>query len=303
MNWSASTQPAIEWLNRLPQQRLNFWLSWIFVVLLCWLLATLSWQLLPVPQAQPITAAASVTGQAAPDLKALLDASMFGKASEQAEAAPVVAPTTAPKTTLNVKLTGVVAIGGKPEQGSAVIESQGSEQTYGVDDKIEGTSASLSQVFEDRVLLKVSSRFETLMLDGIEFQQMAADNGSLQEVDYQPQPEPMMDGPQPPALEELADVRQEMMSEPMKFFDYIRASPQYRNGQLYGYRVMPGKDPALFERMGLRANDVAVEINGTPLNDMQQAMMVMNELREATQASIKVERDGQTRDIVFSLSQ
>ncbi|MBU1617877.1 MAG: type II secretion system protein GspC [Gammaproteobacteria bacterium] len=302
MNWSASTQPAIEWLNRLPQQRLNFWLSGLFVVLFCWLLAKLSWQLLPVPQAEAISAAVTVTGQTAPDLKALLDASLFGKASEQAEVAPVAAPTTAPKTTLNVKLTGVVAIAGKPDQGSAVIESQGSEQTYGVDDKIEGTSASLSQVFEDRVLLKVSSRFETLMLDGIEFQHMVADNGSLQEVDYRPQPEPMMDGPQPP-MEELADVRQEMMSEPMKFFDYIRASPQYRNGQLYGYRVMPGKDPALFERMGLKANDVAVEINGTPLNDMQQAMMVMNELREATQASIKVERDGQTRDIVFSLSQ
>lgn len=302
MKWSASTQPAIEWLNRLPQQRLNFWLTGFCIVLLCWLLAKLSWLLLPVPHAQPITAVVAVTGQTAPDLKALLDASLFGKASAQAEAAPIAVPTTAPKTTLNVKLTGVVAISGQPDKGSAVIESQGSEQTYGVDEKIEGTSASLSQVFEDRVLLKVSSRFETLMLDGLEFQQMAADNASLQEVDYRPQPEPMMEGPQPP-VEQLADVRQEMMSEPMKFFDYIRASPQYRNGQLYGYRVMPGKDPALFERMGLKANDVAVEINGTPLNDMQQAMMVMNELREATQASIKVERDGQTRDIVFSLSQ
>ena len=302
MNWYASTRPAIEWLTRLPQQRLNFWLTGVFVVLFCWLLATLSWQLLPAPEARPITAAVTATGQASPDLKWLLAASLFGKASEQAEAAPVAAPTTAPKTSLNVKLTGVVSIPGKPEQGSAVIESQGTEQTYGVDEKIEGTSASLSQVFEDRVLLKVASRFETLMLDGIEYQQMAAENGGLREVAYQPQSEPMMDGPQPP-MEELADVRKEMMSEPMKFFDYIRASPQYRNGQLYGYRVMPGKDPELFERMGLKANDVAVEINGTPLNDMQQAMMVMNELREATQASIKVERDGQTRDIVFSLSQ
>ena len=302
MNWLDSTRPAIEWLNRLPQQRLNFWLTGIFVLLFCWLLAKLSWQLLPVPQSEPISATVTASAPGAPDLNSLLAASLFGKATESAEAAPVAVPSSAPKTTLNVKLTGVVAIAGKPEQGAAVIESQGAEQTYGIDDKIEGTSATLSQVFEDRVLLKVSSRFETLMLDGIEYQQMAADNSGLQEVDYQPLPEPMMEGPQP-ALEELADVRKEMMSEPMKFFDYIRASPQYRNGQLYGYRVMPGKDPELFERMGLKANDVAVEINGTALNDMQQAMMVMNELREATQASIKVERDGQTRDIVFSLSQ
>jgi general secretion pathway protein C len=301
MNWLASTRPAVEWLTRLPQQRLNLWLTGVLVLLFCWLLAKLSWQLLPTPQAEPITTAVTAAAPGAPDLKTLLAASLFGKATEKTEAAPVAVPSSAPKTTLNVKLTGVVSVQGKPEKGSAVIESQGTEQTYGVDDKIEGTSATLSQVFEDRVLLKVSSRFETLMLDGIEFQQMAAQNSGLQEADYQAQPEPMMDGPQPAS--ELADVRKEMLSEPMKFFDYIRASPQYRNGQLYGYRVMPGKDPELFERMGLKANDVAVEINGTALNDMQQAMMVMNELREATQASIKVERDGQTRDIVFSLSQ
>lgn len=302
MNWLASTRPAVEWLTRLPQQRLNLWLTGVLVLLFCWLLAKLTWQLLPAPTAEPISAVVSTSAAAAPDLNLLLAASLFGKAAEKADTPPVAVPSSAPKTSLNVKLTGVVSVSGKPEQGSAVIESQGSEQTYGVDDKIEGTSAILSQVFEDRVLLRVSSRFETLMLDGIEYQQMAAQNDGLQEVDYQPQPEPMMEGPQP-ALEELADVRKEMMSEPMKFFDYIRASPQYRNGQLYGYRVMPGKDPELFERMGLKANDVAVEINGTALNDMQQAMMVMNELREATQASIKVERDGQTRDIVFSLSQ
>ncbi len=303
MNWLASIRPAVEWLNRLPQQRLNLWLSGAFVVLFCWLLAKLSWQLLPAPQAEPIHAEVSVSAAGAPDLRSLLAADLFGKAAQvNQEAAPVAVPSSAPKTTLNVKLTGVVAVAGKPEQGSAVIESQGAEQTYGVDDRIEGTSATLSQVFDDRVLLRVSSRFETLMLDGIEYQQMAAENSGLQEVSYQPQAEPMMSAPQPP-VEELADMRKEMLSEPMKFFDYIRASPQYRNGQLYGYRIMPGKDPALFERMGLKANDVAVEINGTALNDLQQAMLVMNELREATQASIKVERDGQTRDIVFSLSQ
>lgn len=302
MNWLASTRPAVEWLTRLPHQRLNFWLTGILVLLFCWLLAKLTWQLLPTPSVEPILATVATPAGAAPDLNSLLAARLFGQASRRAEVAAVAVPSVAPKTSLNVKLTGVVAIQGKPELGSAVVESQGAEQTYGVDDKIEGTSAILSQVFEDRVLLKVGARFETLMLDGIEYQQMAAQNSGVQQVEYQPQPEPMMDGPQPP-VESLADVRKEMLSEPMKFFDYVRASPQYRNGQLYGYRVMPGKDPELFERMGLKANDVAVEINGTALNDMQQAMMVMNELREATQASIKVERDGQTRDIVFSLSQ
>ena len=66
---------------------------------------------------------------------------------------------------------------------------------------------------------------------------------------------------------------------------------------------MPGKDPALFTQLGLQQNDLAIEINGIPLNDMQQAMRVINELRDASEAAIKIERDGEIRDILVSLSQ
>ena len=52
--------------------------------------------------------------------------------------------------------------------------------------------------------------------------------------------------------------------------------------------------------MGLMPNDVAIEINGVRLNDMQQAYGVINELREAQEASIKVERDGEIKDVLFS---
>ena len=301
MNWLASVRPYLAWFSRVPQNRVNTGLTAAFVLLACYLAAQLTWQLLPSAQTPNLAVTASKTSQtSAVDLQSLLAAQLFGKAEAVAEVA-TPAPSDAPKTSLNLKLTGVVAIKGQPDAGSAIIDSQGSEQTYGVPDRIDGTSASLSQVLDDRVLLKVGGRFETLMLDGVEYQQMAQQNQAVD--NYQAQPEPM-EGPQLVEVpEDLAAARQEMMQEPMKFFDYVRISPQYRNGKLYGYRVTPGKDPALFERMGLQTNDIAVEINGTPLDDMQQAMVVMRELREATQASIKIERDGQTRDIVFSLSQ
>ncbi|WP_337841694.1 type II secretion system protein GspC [Rheinheimera sp.] len=301
MNWLASVRPYLAWLSRVPQNRVNTGLTAALLLLGCYLAAQLTWQLWPAPATPGLPLSAAQVRQAsAVDIQPLLAAQLFGKA----EATPEVvapAPSDAPKTSLNLKLTGVVAVKGKPEAGSAIIDSQGAEQTYGVSDRIEGTSASLSQVFDDRVLLNVGGRFETLMLDGVEYQQMAQQNQAVES--YQALPEPM-EGPQLVEVpEDMAAARQEMLQEPMKFFDYVRISPQYRNGKLYGYRVTPGKDPALFERMGLQTNDIAVEINGTPLNDMQQAMVVMRELREATQASIKIERDGQTRDIVFSLSQ
>lgn len=311
MNLSLSLQDFNRYSQHLPVSTLRKLLNVVLVLLLAWLLARLSWQLLPAPEmTSPVPlpqAVASATGKVDTHLEQLLSYPLFGEVSAKSE--PVAAVVTeAPKTQLNVKLTGVVAQG-DPSSGSAIIESRGSEGTYAIDDTIDGTNAVLKQVLIDRVLIQQAGRFETLMLDGIEYTKMAQANAGLGREDN---PEPAYENelvatPQAeaPALDEsdLGISRDELLAEPMKFFDYIRVSPQHREGTLVGYRLMPGKDPALFNQLGLQQNDLAVEINGIPLNDMQQAMRVINELRDATEAAIKIERDGEIRDILFSLSQ
>jgi general secretion pathway protein C len=236
------------------------------------------------------------------DVQRVVDASLFGKYQEKtAEPVAVQTVTDAPQTSLSLKLTGVVATLTKPEQGTAVIENSGVEQVYAIDEQIEGTAAVLKQVLEDRVLLQVSGRMETLMLDGVEYQKLSEANAAVGEESLQEDAPPP--GAYSPAAEDVASMRREMLNEPAKFFDYVRITPRHRNGQMYGYALLPGKDAELFARMGLRPNDVAIEINGVRLNDMQQAYGVINELREASQASIKVERDGQIQDIQVNLSQ
>ncbi|WP_301003551.1 type II secretion system protein GspC [Arsukibacterium sp.] len=311
MNLSLSMQDFNRYSQRLPVSTIRKVLNLVLVLLLAWLLARFSWQLVPTPELAspgPLQPAAdTAAGKASTHIDQLLSYPLFGKVTAEPEqAAPVV--TEAPKTQLNVKLTGVVAQA-DPNSGSAIIESRGSEGTYAIDDTIDGTNAVLKQVLIDRVLIQQAGRFETLMLDGIEYTKMAQANAGLGREDN---PEPAYENelvalPQAeaPALDEseLGISRDELLAEPMKFFDYVRVSPQHRDGELVGYRLMPGKDPALFNQLGLQQNDLAVEINGIPLNDMQQAMRVINELRDATEAAIKIERDGETRDILFSLSQ
>ena len=311
MNLSLSLQELNRVSQRLPVSKLRKLLNLTLVLLLAWLLARFSWQLLPEPEfASPVQvqqAGAAATATTDTSIEQLLTYSLFGEVTAEPErAAPVV--TEAPKTQLNVKLTGVVAQA-DPNSGSAIIESRGSEGTYAIDDTIDGTNAVLKQVLIDRVLLQQAGRFETLMLDGIEYTKMAQANAGLGREDS---PEPgyeneLVASPQAeaPVLDEgdLGVSRDELLAEPMKFFDYIRVSPQERGGALVGYKLMPGKDPALFTQLGLQQNDLAIEINGIPLNDMQQAMRVINELRDASEAAIKIERDGEIRDILVSLSQ
>lgn len=310
-------QQLLQQLDKLPIQRVQPWLNLLLVILLAWLLARLSWQLVPTPAATALTpvmsATASTSTGSGVSLPALTSFALFGKASSEPVKAVQPVVTEAPKTQLNVKLTGVVALAADPAKGSAIIESRGSEATYAVDDTIEGTSAVLKQVLADRVLLLQAGRFETLMLDGIEYTKIAQANAGLgrsdelvavddSSGDLAPAPEPME--MQPLELSEELDMRrEELIAEPMKFFDYIRVSPHRPQGQLLGYRLTPGKDASLFTQLGLQPNDLAIEINGIALTDMQQAMNVINELRDAKEAAIKIERDGEIRDILVSLSQ
>ncbi|MDX3772718.1 type II secretion system protein GspC [Chromatiaceae bacterium AAb-1] len=315
MNLSLTSQHIGQRLKAVPLKPLRQAATLVLVVLLAWLLAKFSWQVLPVPAPavlEPVYRQADTANTPATvNLNALLSFALFGKVDAQAEAAPAPVVSEAPKTQLNVKLTGVVAIQSDASKGSAIIESRGSEATYAVEDTIDGTNAVLKQVLEDRVLIMQAGRFETLMLDGVEYTRIAQANAGLGREDNITEysdvvADDMAPSPEPMAMEVAQDVqinRGELLSEPMKFFDYIRVSPQHRDGQLAGYRLMPGREPALFNQLGLQRNDLAVEINGIRLNDMQQAMKVINELRDAREASIKIERDGETRDILVSLSQ
>jgi general secretion pathway protein C len=309
MNWQQLSQSSamtgiVRFLGRIPAARLNQIFSIVLVVILAWLAARTTWLVVPAPAQKPIQV--SLSGANTPldnssALERILSAKLFGQ--YQQKAAPVAQTVTdAPQTTLNLKLTGVVATGKTPEQGTAIIENNGVEQVYAIDEQIDGSGAVLKQVIADRVILQVNGRMETLMLDGLEYQQLTVENSAVEEGQLQAAGEA---GPEEmgPSQGDIDELRREMTAEPMKLFDYIRVQPRNRNGKMYGYALLPGKDPKMFAQFGLQPNDVAVEINGVRLDDMQQAYAVMQELGEAKQVSIKIERDGEMKDISISLSQ
>uniref|UniRef100_A0A486XNC6 General secretion pathway protein C n=1 Tax=Rheinheimera sp. BAL341 TaxID=1708203 RepID=A0A486XNC6_9GAMM len=309
-------------LQKVPLNRVQQGLNLVLVIVLAWLLAKVSWQLIPQPAPSSlvvnVAAPSGAEKSGAINLTALTGFALFGKAAAVAEQTPAPVVTEAPKTQLNVKLTGLVAVADDPNQGSAIIESRGTEATYAINDKIDGTNAVLKQVLHDRVLLLQAGRFETLMLDGIEYTRVAQANAGLgradepmaeqdsiepENLDMAPASEPEPMEIQPLQVSEPLEIsRDELIAEPMRFFDYIRVMPYRDKGQLMGYRLSPGKDPSLFSQLGLQPNDLAIEINGIALNDMQQAMSAINELRDAKEAAIKIERDGEIRDILVSLS-
>ena len=77
-----------------------------------------------------------------------------------------------------------------------------------------------------------------------------------------------------------------------------RAQPVIEGGRIAGYRVLPGVNPVLLVRLGLRPGDVITAIDGTPLGGPVQAMQaVQGRLRDGQSPTLTVMRDGRTLNL------
>ncbi|PAJ73522.1 type II secretion system protein GspC [Pseudoalteromonas sp. NBT06-2] len=298
-------------IAKLPERQISFTLLLVIVVYVAYLSAQAFWLFWPQPQESNSFINSSNSNSASRssiNSSGITDLNLFGIANAKPIKTEIETPkiiNDAPETTLNINLTGVMAVNQNDKAGSAIIESQGSQETYAVGDVVKGTRATIKQVFADRVIIQVRSRYETLMLDGFNFSK------TVSGVKRKPQstfPKKITKNSRTIKATQNADVkreirekRAELVKDPGKLFDYIRVSPSRVNGELVGYKLRPGKDPALFKKMGLKNNDLATSINGYMLTDMKQAMAAINELRTAQSATISIDRKGEQLDVLFSL--
>ena len=294
-------QSLVVYLNQHQKQ-----LHTIVVVLLSLYLiafaAKLVWRIIPEPQlsATPTVSRAPVisssSGQNGVNIAKIQQLNLFGNAAAK-PAEPVAEVTDAPETRLNLTLTGVVA-SSEQEAGTAIIENRGSQAVYGLGEKIEGTNATLQKVYNDRVIIKNGVRNETLMLDGIDYDE--ANRRREMQARNRPDPEELEEDTvelSDEALEATAALRE----RPANFTDFISISPKTEEGQLIGYQVSPGKEPELFKSAGLQAGDVITQINGLDLTDLQQSQEALSELRNAQNIELTIIRDGSLTTLYLDL--
>jgi general secretion pathway protein C len=294
-------QSLVVYLNQHQKQ-----LHTIVVVLLSLYLiafaAKLVWRIIPEPQlsATPTVSRAPVisssSGQNGVNIAKIQQLNLFGNAAAK-PAEPVAEVTDAPETRLNLTLTGVVA-SSEQEAGTAIIENRGSQAVYGLGEKIEDTNATLQKVYNDRVIIKNGVRNETLMLDGIDYDEA----NRRREMQARNRPEPQEEEEDTVELsEEALEATAALRERPANFTDFISISPKTEEGQLIGYQVSPGKEPELFKSAGLQAGDVITQINGLDLTDLQQSQEALSELRNAQTLELTIIRDGSLTTLYLDL--
>jgi len=115
--------------------------------------------------------------------------------------------------------------------------------------------------------------------------------------------------PYDPNVEDLGDNHYKIprdsldhsVSNLSQLLTQIRAIPNIQNGKTNGFALSEIEPGSVFDEMGLEEGDVLRSVNGQPMTDPAMAMQMMSQLRNASQISIQVLRDGQPTTLTYQI--
>lgn len=99
---------------------------------------------------------------------------------------------------------------------------------------------------------------------------------------------------------ELGGLRQYLLAHPERVPRLVRADPVQVEGRIRGYRLYPGAEPDLFNRLGLQPGDVVTHLNGLAIVPGNRALLIAA-ATFASRVNITLIRDGHRRVLEFRL--
>src|ERR1022692_194634 len=277
-----------QWLSRL-QGNGPAYVSLILAALIAIELARVAISLLggPVRTPQPV-----VNRPAAPhvrpgvDAQKVVSAHLFGIAATEAGAQD---PANAPLSSANLVLAGTIA-SQDPKHGVAIITDGGPSKVYSVGDNVSG--ATLHSVYLDHVILNRNGSLETLVLP-----RLLPGDRSIASARRM--------GADPRTLTAVNNIRRMVQQDPGILDQVMRTVASYDNaaGKLRGFRAYPGRNRAIFSKLGLKPGDLVTAINGQALDDPQHSQEVFNTIQTSDRVTVTIERSGQKQDISLNIAQ
>ncbi len=262
------------------------------VILLAYHAALLSWRLAPaveseLPPAAQIVATPSQRAASAGGGWNIARWHLFGEERKSAAPAPV-AQQEIPKTTLKLTLRGVFV---SDSGGGAIIaEANGKERFYAVNSRLSG-GVVLKEVHATHVVLMRNNRLETLELPKRSLAAGKSSTSARQASSRRSTGRPL----------NLRQYRKELLREPQRLTDAIKMSPKSEKGRFIGYEVRPGRDRALFDRVGLIAGDIVTAVNGIQLDTPAKGLNVLRSLQTANSVRLDIKRNGRSQSFDVSI--
>lgn len=294
------TEKAVpKWLETLISRHLPKVVVVILTLLIASQAADLTWRIVPLPASatrapQPIVRTPSSSQDRQTDSAGLQTAAglhLFGKAGVTQKVTQIEQK--APETRLNLTLHGVF-VDEEPEQGAAIIGTSGATQKYY---KVGATvmgGVTLRGVFNDRVVISRNGQSEVLRFPKVPT--VGSLTGSRGRSSSSGRPTVATPN------SSLSSYREVFRSQPLKIFEHVRFVPVRSREGLKGYRVLPQKNRALYNKLGIRPSDLVTAVNGVGLSNDQEAMNLIQTLKNARTIQVDIVRNGQPQSLTFNLN-
>jgi general secretion pathway protein C len=258
------------------------------LALLTFALAQWTWRLLTPPQSgakQSAVATNDATGDY--NLPSLLSANLFGQAAPSTSGRSLES---IPLSSLNLILSGVMVM---PAGSFALISADGGpEAPFAVGQEVVA-GASLYQVYADRVLIQRRGVTESLLLKD---SGAPLPSGSIVTA-ARPDAGIQQSGPR------NFSVDRQQMNQQMQKPEFLSQALMVPNagGGFLVREIQPG---SLYEKLGLKVGDVINNVNGQPVNTVDDVMRLYQQLGAggtAAQISIDVRRAGKNESLQYNI--
>ncbi|MGD9357020.1 MAG: type II secretion system protein GspC [Chromatiales bacterium] len=276
----------------------------VLLLIVAWLLARLTWEIVQVWQAPENTEVISFDGESGQQNSVASDwqnMPLFGRSVTQQSTTSEPARPRVPKGLLarmRLEVLGIVD-SNNPGKSYVVIREKGETMVLQEGDEIR--DGITIETIEPKSFIATDGtgekRFEIEMLsegsDIISTDEITPDSGEatseLPPVDFR------VTNAQ--VLGKIEEYKTALADNPLELIGQIRVQPVPRDGVTYGYRVYPGRDRTLLTGVGLRPGDILISVNDNPLSDPAELNTILDSLSQSSTIQLKIERGGKIRDI------
>jgi len=99
-----------------------------------------------------------------------------------------------------------------------------------------------------------------------------------------------------------SQYRRQLYDSPESLASVVSVSPVREGDRVVGYRIAPGADRVAFDTFGFQSGDIVTAVNGLALSDASNTVKLYQTMKDATQASFDIERDGGTVTVNVDLA-
>jgi general secretion pathway protein C len=99
-----------------------------------------------------------------------------------------------------------------------------------------------------------------------------------------------------------SQYRRQLYDSPESLASVVSVSPVREGDRVIGYRLAPGADRVAFDTFGFQSGDIVTAVNGLALSDASNTVKLYQTMKDATQASFDIERDGGTVTVNVDLA-